>query len=96
MDGDGAALRLCLGRILAARRERVVSFDLPKIESASDAAKAIAALLAAVAGAVTPAEVSEIVRLVDAYVKTLEAVEVEQRLTALEARAAAAPPSRRR
>ena len=97
LDGDPAALRLCLERILPASKERSVHFDMPKVESASDAAKLMGALIDAVAGgAVTPAEASEIARLVETYVKTLEVAEVEPRLTALEERAAAvARPARR-
>jgi len=97
LDGDAAASRLCLERILPASKERSVRFDMPKVESASDAAKLMGAILDAVAaGAVTPAEASEIARLVETYVKTLEAAEVEQRLTALEQRSSAAARSARR
>jgi len=38
-DGDSVALRLCLERILPPRKDRPVSFALPKIESAADAGK---------------------------------------------------------
>ena len=46
--GDIPALRICLDRILPPRRDRPVAFELPKIESAKDAANAISAVLAAV------------------------------------------------
>jgi hypothetical protein len=35
-EGDSVALRLCLERILPPRKDRPVSFALPKIESAAD------------------------------------------------------------
>ena len=61
LAGDMAALRLCLDRILPARRDRPVSFALPPIESAQDAAATVSAVLAAVAaGEITPAEAGEI------------------------------------
>jgi hypothetical protein len=48
-EGDSVALRLCLERILPPRKDRPVSFSLPKIESAADAGKASTAILTAVA-----------------------------------------------
>jgi hypothetical protein len=85
MDGDMAALRLCLDRIAPVRKDRPVTFSLPPIAGATDAAKASAALLAAVsAGEITPSEAAEIGRLLETYVKTLEITELEQRLNKLE------------
>jgi hypothetical protein len=36
LAGDSAALRLCLDRVVPLRRGRLVTFALPKIESAKD------------------------------------------------------------
>jgi hypothetical protein len=84
-DGDMAALRLCLDRIAPARKDRPVTFSFPPIAGAADAAKASAALLAAVStGEITPSEAAEIGRLLETYVKTLEITELEQRLNKLE------------
>jgi hypothetical protein len=67
--------------------EEAVSFALPPIESAADAVKASASLVAAVAsGQLTPAQASELGRLVESYVKALEATEFEVRLASLEQR----------
>jgi hypothetical protein len=91
LGGDMTAMRLCMDRILPARRERPVSFKLPPIETATDAATAAATLVNAVAaGELTPGEAAELGRLVDAFTRALEADEFEQRLAALEERAAAA------
>ena len=49
LTGDMPALRLCLDRILPPRKDRPVSFDLPPIKSAQDAAATVSAVLAAVA-----------------------------------------------
>jgi hypothetical protein len=85
--GDGPALRLCMDRLLPARRDRHVTFALPAIETASDAAKAAGALLTAVsAGEITPQEAAELGKLIEGYVKALEASEFEERLARLEQR----------
>ena len=61
LAGDMAALRICLDRILPPRRDRPVTFALPPIESAQDAAATVSAVLAAVAaGDLTPADAGEI------------------------------------
>ena len=87
LAGDMAALRICLDRILPARKDRPVTFEMPAIESAADAKDASAALLAAVAaGNLTPSEAAEIGKLIDAYVKAVEASEVLTRLEKLEQR----------
>ena len=54
LDGDMTALRLCMERIVPARRDRPVLVDLPRIESARDASMAASALVAAVAAANSP------------------------------------------
>jgi hypothetical protein len=85
--GDMTAARIVLDRIAPARRDSPVTIALPKIESAADAAKGMAAILAAVAsGAVTPSEADQVAKIVAAFVNTLEASEFEARLRALEQR----------
>lgn len=74
------------------RRDRSVRFQLPALQSA-DAANAMAALTAGVAtGEVTPGEAAELSKLVESYVKALEAGEFDQRLRAVEARNDATRP----
>ena len=83
--GDTTALRLCMERILPARKDRPVSFQMPAIETAADAGKASSALLQAVAdGDLTPSEASELGKLIESYVRALEATEFEARLSKLE------------
>jgi hypothetical protein len=43
-EGDGAALRLCIERIIPARKDRSVSLALPKLETAADSLKAVGAI----------------------------------------------------
>jgi Family of unknown function (DUF5681) len=83
--GDLAALRLCLDRLAPPRKDRLVMFELPTITSAADAVKASAALVTAVAiGDLTPAEAGELGKLIEAYVKALEATDFAARLDNLE------------
>lgn len=85
LDGDGAALRLCLERIAPPRRDAPVTFDLPRMETARDAATAAGAVLEAVAlGELTPTEGAHIMGLVETFRRTLETSELEARVAALE------------
>lgn len=85
LTGDMPALRLCLDRILPPRRDRPVTFELPPIKSAQDAAATVSAVLAAVAaGDLTPADAGEISKLIESYVKAFETSELAERLERLE------------
>jgi hypothetical protein len=86
LEGDMAALRICLDRLLPPRRDRLVTFELPKIESASDALKASSAILAAcAAGQLSLREAVEFQNLVSSHIRMLESNELAARLAALEA-----------
>jgi hypothetical protein len=83
--GDTVALRLCLDRIVAPRRDRPVHFVLPPLKSAADASQAMTAITTAVAcGELTPTEAAEMSGVIAAFVKALEASEIERRLRVLE------------
>jgi len=85
LTGDMGALRLCLDRIMPARKDRPVTFELPTINSAQDAAQVSSAVLAAVAtGELTPADAGEISKLIDTWVKAFETAELAERLERLE------------
>jgi len=65
-----------------------VNLTLPEINSVYHATKAMAAITTAVAnGELTPAEAAELSRVIEGYVKALEATEIEWRLRLLEERA---------
>lgn len=85
LEGDTTALRMCLDRLLAPRRERRVTFELPKIETAADAAKASAAILTeCAAGNLSITETSELMALISSHVRVLEVTDHEARLAKLE------------
>ena len=70
---------------LGCREARRLAFDLPRMETARDAAQAAGAVLAAVAaGELTPTEGAHVMGLVETYRRTLETSELEARVRALE------------
>jgi len=86
LGGNMAALRLCHERLLPPCEDRPVSFTMPKITSAGEAATAMGALLDAVSGGgITPREAVEIARTVETFLGALEAVDFDARLAAIEA-----------
>lgn len=86
LEGDTTALRLCLERILPARKEAaLIPINLPQVEGAADLPQLTAAILDSVAaGRITPGEGQALAALTNAHAKTLEIAELEQRITALE------------
>jgi hypothetical protein len=87
--GDMQALKLCMDRIVPPRRDRPVTFTLPRVEGPADAASAMAAILEAAAqGDLTPIEAGELAKLLDVYVRTVETNELAKRIEQLERTAA--------
>jgi hypothetical protein len=88
-EGDMTAIRLCLERVFPRLRDRATLFDLPPISNASEALAALTGIVAGVrAGEITAAEGSELSKLVDHYLRALEAKDFEPRLNMLEAASA--------
>jgi hypothetical protein len=70
LEGDTVALRLCLERLLPARKERPVSLSLPKIGGTADLPAALARILDAVtSGEINPGEGQTITAMLEAYRK---------------------------
>ncbi|WP_065383210.1 DUF5681 domain-containing protein [Hyphomonas sp. ND6WE1B] len=85
LEGDVTALRLCLERLHPPRKDAPVLLELPAMEGAESAARAMGAILESVAkGHLTPLEASSLNGLVEGYRKALETTELEARLRALE------------
>ncbi len=86
LEGDAAALRLCIGRIIGPRRHRPTSFALPPLRTAGDLAPAMTAIAEAVAeGVLSTGEAWELAQVVDTFIRAIEAGEFEVRLQRLEA-----------
>ena len=83
--GDLTAARIIMDRILPARRDRPVSFKLPRLEAPRDSARAMAAIASAVGtGELTPSEAINLSTLVDHFTNALVATQMEARLAVLE------------
>ena len=85
LNGDRAALRMCLDRLAPPQRERYVNFRLPPLHSTDDSMRAMMVIADGLAaGEITPGEAAEIGKFVESFVKVIEAAEFEQRLKFLE------------
>lgn len=85
LEGDSTALRLCMDRIAPVPKDVVVSFAMPRMRDALDAAQAAASILNAVSeGELTPIEATRVMGLIDSYRSVLELTDIENRLKALE------------
>ena len=89
--GDMQALKLCLDRLLPPRRDTVLAFALPKMETADDAVKAIGAIVDAVAaGELSPMEAETLSGMVEHFAKAIEVSDLATRISAIEEATAAA------
>src|SRR5215471_3266732 len=88
LDGEAAALTLCLDRIIPPRRGRTVRLaGAPPVRSAADLGDTMAAIAtAATGGAITPGEAAELARVVEIFVRAVETSDFERRLRQLEDR----------
>ncbi len=85
LAGDTVALRLCLERILPARKSVPVRVDLPVVEKPQDIVALHGALLQAAGhGTITPEEAATLGALGDQLRKAIEMQDIEQRLAAVE------------
>ena len=88
VGGNEAAMRMCLDRLIAPRKERPVSFALPKIQTAADVVAATNAIAEAVAsGELMPTEAASMSTLVGNAAKAIELHELEARIVRLEEQA---------
>ena len=89
LAGDIMALRLCLDRIMPARRGGRVCFHLPGLNTSADLPRALAVVLGKIAdGTLSPEEGASVASLLEAQRRAIELTEIEARLRALEERAA--------
>ena len=85
-QGDMTAIRLCLERVFPRLRDRATLFDLPPINGAPEALTAMTTIVAGVRGGdLTAAEGSDLSKLVDHYLRALEAKDFEHRLEVMAA-----------
>lgn len=88
LEGNVVALRLCLERLAPPPKDRVLDPDaveLPELLPGNLAAASAAVLRAVVEGKLTPLEGAALAGLLDGHRKTVELVDLEARLAAVEA-----------
>ena len=85
LEGDARAMRLCLDRVVPLRRGKPVRFALQPIKVPADVVAALGDILTAVAaGDLTPDEGHTIAGIVETKRRSIEILELEARLAALE------------
>jgi Family of unknown function (DUF5681) len=83
--GNIAALRICMERLLPARRHELVTLDLPPLDKVADTVAATSAIVAAVAaGDLTAAQAADLAKVVDVHVQALTSAALEAHLARLE------------
>ena len=86
LEGDSIGLRLCMDRIAPPPKDASITFSMPNMHNALDAAAAAGSVLRAVnEGELTPIEATRVMGLIDSFRRTLELTEIEERLRVLEA-----------
>lgn len=85
LEGDVAALKICIERIAPRPKDAAIQFELSQPIDASGAANASADILNAVArGQLTPSEGESAIKLVEAHLRICELGELELRLARIE------------
>jgi len=85
LAGDSTAMRLCMERIVPAKRDRPVTLNLPSIRDAAGVSAALDEVLQSTAnGSLTIPEASGLSQILEARRRSLETVELEGRLAILE------------
>jgi hypothetical protein len=85
MQGDATAMRLCMERLIAPRKDQPVKFKLPLVRTAAEVAEAVSVVLQAVSrGQLTPAEGQMIAAILEGRRRVIETEEHEARIRALE------------
>jgi hypothetical protein len=85
--GDITAIRLCLERLIPRRVERAIEFQMPPIAEPKDAVAALSQIIEGIGGGeLTASEAHSLVSVVEATLKAIEVLNLDQRLLALEER----------
>ena len=91
LKGDLAALRLCLDRILPVRRERPITVALPEVSTIEGIVEALGVVTSAAAeGEITLGDAATLAGVLETKRKAIETLEIERRITAIEAQVCSA------
>ena len=84
-QGNPTAMRLCMERVMPARRHRTLRFKLPPVKTMADVDAASESVVGAVArGHLTPAEGQAFSLMLEGRRRVIETQELESRIRALE------------
>jgi len=87
LEGDVAALRLCLERVVPRRKSRALAFALPPLDGPENLSGAIGSVLQEVAqGRLLLDEGAALVAMMESQRQAMETIGLERRLRALESR----------
>ena len=85
VQGDLAAIRVCMERLVPVIKDQPIAVELPPIEKPADSVDAAAAIAAAVAaGELTAAEAAKLAKVIEVYVRALDSKGFDERLGKLE------------
>ncbi len=87
LDGDLTCLRICLERLVPPKKDAPIEIDLPDISAVADIPKLFGVLTAKLREGITPSEARTVIDLAEGVRKSLEVVELEQRISSLEEKA---------
>jgi hypothetical protein len=85
LQGNPVALRLCLERLLPARKDRPIELNLPQVQNAKQISEAMGTVVAAIGeGQITPNEGQVLANVLAVQSEFVEAEQLEQRVSKLE------------
>jgi predicted ATPase len=85
LTGNMQAIKLVLDRVLPQKRDRIIDVKLPKLQTTDDAVNAMSLIIDSIgSGNITPGEGEALSRVVDAFVKAIQAYDLEKRVGMLE------------
>jgi hypothetical protein len=84
-EGDHVAMKLCMERIYPPRRERRLKLELPDIQTAGDVHAGLQVVWRGVGqGIITTGEAKDLTDVLEFGRKSVETLQLERRLTAVE------------
>jgi hypothetical protein len=90
LRGNKMAMKLCMDRIVPARRDSPVKLTLPPVNTAAEVAKALNVVLKAISsGRLTPEEGLTISDILETKRRSIETAEQEERILALQSNSGA-------
>jgi len=85
IDGDSAAMRICMDRLVPPRKSRPINIDLPDVSTGKGVSLAQGVVVQAVGdGEITPDEASILSSILEARRKSIELADIEIRLGKIE------------